>query len=129
MEATKARKYGSPIADEIDFQFTIFNLLFVLRLPRSFDVAHDKYACSWQALRRAPSTLLRTSSLAQGRRVRALYIFLAVSKSSGVRLRLSRILLAERVEMISPLGSLAERKCAMKITAPGKLKSLSSKGV
>ena len=61
--------------------------------------------------------------------VRDLYIPLALSKSAALNFNLARTSVADNVERISPLGSLADRKCEINITAPGKLKSLLTIGV
>ena len=62
-------------------------------------------------------------------RARDLYIFLALLKSVDVKFSLAKTSEAIKVERISPLGSLADKKCEMNIKAPAKLKSLSKSGV
>jgi len=62
-------------------------------------------------------------------RARDLYIFLALLKSADVKFSLAKTSEAIKVERISPLGSLADKKCEMNIIAPAKLKSLSKSGV
>jgi len=73
------------------------------------------------------------SSMVHGHQVlfpeRDLYMSLALSKLAALKFRLVTISAADNVERISPLGSLADRKCEMNIKAPGKLKSLLISGV
>jgi len=55
-------------------------------------------------------------------------MLLALSKSAAFIFSLSTTSPADSVERMSPLGSLADKKCETNIIAPGALKLLSMSG-